>query len=58
MPEQRHELVRAVHGAFAGFAPAGCAAARDAGPASAGPADEPGVAPAGESRNETGEEER
>ena len=58
VPEQRHELVRAVHGAFAGFAPAGAAAAREAGPASAGPADEPGPAPDDGSRNETGEEER
>ena len=37
--DQRHELVQAVHGAFAGFAPAGCAAARDAAPGSTGPAD-------------------
>lgn len=35
-PDQRGELVRAVHGAFAGFAPAGSPAARDAVPAKAG----------------------
>ena len=58
VPEQRHELVRAVHGAFAGFAAAGGAAARGAGPAAAGPAEERGVAPAVGSSNQTGEEER
>ena len=36
-PDQRHELMRAVHAAFAGFAPAGCAAARDAAPAERAP---------------------
>ena len=59
-PVQRPELVQAVHNACAGFAPAGCAAARDAGPASAGAAGEPvmgpSATPADMIRRATGEE--
>ena len=61
-PDQRHELVRAVHGAFAGFAPAGCATARDAAPGSikgvAGADMEPFRLPADVGGRGTAEEDR
>ena len=54
-PDQRGELARAVYGALGGFAPAGCPAAREAGPPPPGPQRDFGGTAAGRRMDDSGE---